>query len=56
MFTSINNKGRNVLHIDVPSQASWEVREIIDAIKHSTFGNRNLLPQANVSIKKTCNA
>lgn len=45
-------KGRNVLLIEVPSEASCIVKKVFDVAKNFANANSNVAQQSNFSIKK----
>jgi hypothetical protein len=49
-------KGRNVLLMDVPAQASWVVKNVFGAAKTLSSVNDNVYQQTNFSIKRMYNA
>jgi len=49
-------KGRNVLLMEIPSQASWVVKKVFDGAKTFSNVNGDVFQQANFSIKRMYNA
>jgi len=49
-------KGRNVLLMDVPAQASWVIKKVFGAAKTISSVNGRIFQQANFSIKRMYNA
>ena len=49
-------KGRNVLLMDVPAQASWVIKKVFGAVKTISSVNGSVFQQANFYIKRRYNA